>query len=74
MKADRHSPTPHQTWTDAFSHARKLKKPVNVRVPVSNILEVARIYPSGRCRHLYYLPETGLYESRLPQPGQNSHF
>jgi hypothetical protein len=41
-------------WSDAFSVCREMDKPITVAVPVNDVLEVARIFPSGRCKHLRY--------------------
>jgi hypothetical protein len=41
-------------WSDAFSVCREKDKPITVAVPVNDVLEVARIFPSGRCQHLRY--------------------
>jgi hypothetical protein len=41
-------------WSDAFSVCREMDKPITVAVPVNDVVEVARIFPSGRCKHLRY--------------------
>ena len=41
-------------WTDAFSVCREMDKPITVAVPVNDSVEVARIFPSGRCKHMRY--------------------
>lgn len=41
-------------WPDAFSVCREMNKPITVAVPVNDVIEVARIFPSGRCKHLRY--------------------
>jgi hypothetical protein len=42
-------------WADAFSVCREMDKPITVSVPVNDMMEVARIFPSGRCKHLRYV-------------------
>jgi hypothetical protein len=32
-----------------------MDKPITVSVPVNDMMEVARIFPSGRCKHLRYV-------------------
>lgn len=43
-------------WTDAFAICREMDKPINVAVPVNGFVEIARIFPSGRCEHVCYEP------------------
>ena len=43
-----------QDWSEAFDVCREMDKPITVAVPVNDVVEVARIFPSGRCKHLRY--------------------
>lgn len=43
-----------EDWQDAFSVCREKDKPITVAVPVNDMIEVTRIFPSGRCKHLRY--------------------
>ena len=45
-------------WSDAFARCREMDMPITVAVPVNDVIELARIFPSGRCKHLGYAPNT----------------
>ena len=43
-------------WTDAFAICREMDKPITVAMPFNDVVEIARIFPSGRCKHVRYEP------------------